>query len=71
VACFNAAAQAADYVRASRSPAFLHLKLVRFFGPAGSDAEISYRRRAEMMARGSFLVSRQAAKTMAAQGDER
>ena len=50
VACFNAAAQAADYVRASRSPAFLHLKLVRFLGHAGSDAEISYRSRAEIAA---------------------
>ncbi|HEX6523915.1 MAG TPA: thiamine pyrophosphate-dependent enzyme [Streptosporangiaceae bacterium] len=50
VACFDAAAAAAAYVRASRSPAFLHLKLVRFLGHAGSDAEISYRSQAEIAA---------------------
>jgi 2-oxoisovalerate dehydrogenase E1 component len=50
VACFDAAAAAAGYVRASRSPAFLHLKLVRFLGHAGSDAEISYRSQAEIAA---------------------
>ena len=37
-------AEAADGVRASRRPAFLHLRTVRFGGHAGSDAEISYRR---------------------------
>ena len=50
VACFDAAAEAADYVRASRSPAFLHLRVVRFLGHAGSDAEVSYRSRAEIAA---------------------
>jgi 2-oxoisovalerate dehydrogenase E1 component len=50
VACFNAATAAAQYVRASREPAFLHLKLVRFLGHAGSDAEISYRNQAEIAA---------------------
>jgi 2-oxoisovalerate dehydrogenase E1 component len=50
VACFDAAAEAAAYVRASRSPAFVHLKLVRFLGHAGSDAEISYRSPAEIAA---------------------
>jgi len=50
VACFDAAAKAAAYVRASRSPAFLHLELVRFLGHAGSDAEISYRSQAEIAA---------------------
>jgi len=49
-ACFDAAAQAAAFVRGSRSPAFLHLKLVRFLGHAGSDAEISYRSQAEIAA---------------------
>jgi len=49
-ACFDAAAAAADYVRASRSPAFLHLTMVRFLGHAGSDAEVSYRSRAEIEA---------------------
>jgi len=50
VACFDAAEEAAAYVRASRSPAFLHLKLVRFLGHAGSDAEITYRSPAEIAA---------------------
>ena len=50
VACFDAARAAAAYVRASRSPAFLHLKLVRFLGHAGSDAEIGYRTAAEITA---------------------
>jgi 2-oxoisovalerate dehydrogenase E1 component len=50
VACFDAARTAAAHVRASRSPAFLHLKLVRFLGHAGSDAEISYRTAAEIAA---------------------
>jgi len=50
VACFDAAAEAAAYVRARRSPAFLHLKVVRFLGHAGSDAEVSYRSRAEIAA---------------------
>jgi 2-oxoisovalerate dehydrogenase E1 component len=50
VACFDAAAEAAAHVRASRSPAFLHLKLVRFLGHAGSDAEVSYRSQAEIAA---------------------
>jgi 2-oxoisovalerate dehydrogenase E1 component len=49
-ACFDAAAEAADYVRASRSPAFLHLTVVRFLGHAGGDAEVSYRSRAEIEA---------------------
>jgi 2-oxoisovalerate dehydrogenase E1 component len=49
-ACFDAAAEAAAFVRASRSPAFLHLKLVRFLGHAGSDAEIGYRSPAEIAA---------------------
>jgi 2-oxoisovalerate dehydrogenase E1 component len=48
--CFDAATQAAAYVRASHSPAFLHLRLVRFLGHAGSDAEISYRSQAEIAA---------------------
>jgi 2-oxoisovalerate dehydrogenase E1 component len=50
VACFEAAAEAAAYVRAHRSPAFLHLKMVRFLGHAGSDAEVGYRSQAEIAA---------------------
>jgi len=49
-ACYDAAAEAAAYVRATRSPAFLHLRLVRFLGHAGSDAEVSYRSQAEITA---------------------
>ena len=39
----DAALQAAEYVRNHRSPAFLHLSMVRLLGHAGSDSEISYR----------------------------
>ncbi|HEY3879279.1 MAG TPA: thiamine pyrophosphate-dependent enzyme [Trebonia sp.] len=49
-ACLEAAAAAASHVRDNRSPAFLHLKVVRFLGHAGSDAEISYRTEAEIAA---------------------
>ena len=49
-ACYDAAAEAAAHVRASRSPAFLHLRVVRFLGHAGSDAEVSYRSQAEIAA---------------------
>ncbi|WP_428543644.1 dehydrogenase E1 component subunit alpha/beta [Profundibacter sp.] len=37
------AAQAADYVRRHRKPAFLHVKTVRLYGHAGSDVEATYR----------------------------
>jgi len=40
---YDAALAAADYVRESRRPAFLHLKCVRFLGHAGTDVEIGYR----------------------------
>jgi 2-oxoisovalerate dehydrogenase E1 component len=49
-ACVDTATEAAAYVRASRSPAFLHLRLVRFLGHAGSDAEVSYRSQAQIAA---------------------
>jgi len=49
-ACYAAAAAAAEHVRTTRSPAFLHLNVVRFLGHAGSDAEISYRTEAEIAA---------------------
>jgi 2-oxoisovalerate dehydrogenase E1 component len=45
---YEAALAAAEYVRSSRRPAFLHLRTVRFLGHAGSDAEIGYRSRAEI-----------------------
>jgi 2-oxoisovalerate dehydrogenase E1 component len=49
-ACYAAATAAAEHVRTTRSPAFLHLNVVRFLGHAGSDAEISYRSEAEIAA---------------------
>jgi len=49
-ACYDAAVAAADHVRATRSPAFLHVTVVRFLGHAGSDAEVSYRTEAEIAA---------------------
>ncbi|MGH3186843.1 MAG: thiamine pyrophosphate-dependent enzyme [Streptosporangiaceae bacterium] len=48
--CYGAVAEAAQYVRSRRSPAFLHLKVVRYLGHAGSDAEVSYRSQAEIAA---------------------
>ncbi|MEW5810922.1 MAG: thiamine pyrophosphate-dependent enzyme [Actinomycetota bacterium] len=44
------AAQAAEYVRAQRRPAFLHLRTVRLMGHAGSDYEPGYRRPDEISA---------------------
>ena len=49
-ATFDAAAAAADYVRTRRRPAFLHLRMVRLMGHAGSDYEPAYRRPAEISA---------------------
>ncbi|MHA0286857.1 thiamine pyrophosphate-dependent enzyme [Mycobacterium sp. C3-094] len=43
-------AQAADYVRTQRRPAFLHLRTVRLMGHAGSDYEPGYRRPDEISA---------------------
>jgi 2-oxoisovalerate dehydrogenase E1 component len=42
-ATFAAAAAAADWVRTQRRPAFLHLRMVRLMGHAGSDHEPAYR----------------------------
>ncbi|MGI8664645.1 MAG: transketolase C-terminal domain-containing protein, partial [Jatrophihabitans sp.] len=47
---YDAAGQAADFVRTARKPAFLHLKTVRFLGHAGSDAEVAYRSPADITA---------------------
>ncbi|WP_433469649.1 thiamine pyrophosphate-dependent enzyme [Spirillospora sp. CA-128828] len=41
-------AQAAEWVREHRRPAFLHLRTVRLMGHAGSDVESSYRTPAEV-----------------------
>ena len=40
---WEAAGTAVDHVRTTRQPAFLHLRTVRLWGHAGSDAEQSYR----------------------------
>jgi 2-oxoisovalerate dehydrogenase E1 component len=42
-AVYDAALAAAEHVRSSRRPAFLHLRCVRFLAHAGTDAEIGYR----------------------------
>jgi 2-oxoisovalerate dehydrogenase E1 component len=42
-ATFDAARDAADWVRRERRPAFLHLGMVRLLGHAGSDVETGYR----------------------------
>ena len=43
VAAYEAAFDAVEYARQNRKPAFLHLKLVRMLGHAGSDVEQLYR----------------------------
>jgi 2-oxoisovalerate dehydrogenase E1 component len=47
-AVYDAALAAAEHVRRTRRPAFLHLRCVRYLGHAGTDAEIGYRSRAEV-----------------------
>jgi 2-oxoisovalerate dehydrogenase E1 component len=47
---FEVAAQAAAWVRETRTPAFLHLRTVRLMGHAGSDVEAAYRGAAELSA---------------------
>jgi 2-oxoisovalerate dehydrogenase E1 component len=49
-ATFEAAAAAASWVRSHRRPAFLHLRMVRLMGHAGSDYEPAYRRPDEISA---------------------
>ncbi len=50
VGTYDTAVTAAELVRSSRRPVFLHLRTVRYLGHAGSDAEISYRTPSEMAA---------------------
>ena len=49
-AAYAAAAAAASWVRTHRRPAFLHLRMVRLMGHAGSDYEPAYRRPDEIAA---------------------
>jgi 2-oxoisovalerate dehydrogenase E1 component len=43
VEAYDAACEAADWVRRHRRPAVLHLSMVRLMGHAGADAEVAYR----------------------------
>ena len=43
-------AEAAEYVRSRRKPAFLHIRTVRLYGHAGSDVEATYRTKQEVAA---------------------
>ncbi|MFD0735187.1 thiamine pyrophosphate-dependent enzyme [Planotetraspora mira] len=45
---YDKAREAAEYVRSTRSPAFLRMRTVRLMGHAGSDVEIGYRTRKEI-----------------------
>jgi 2-oxoisovalerate dehydrogenase E1 component len=47
---WDAVAEAIHFVRGARRPAFLHLKTVRLWGHAGSDAEHAYRSAEEIAA---------------------
>jgi 2-oxoisovalerate dehydrogenase E1 component len=47
---YDAAVEAATWVRQHRRPAVLHLRTVRLMGHAGADAEIAYRAQAEIAA---------------------
>ncbi len=50
VECHRVAKEAVDYVRRTRRPTFLHIKLVRLLGHAGSDVERLYRSQQEIEA---------------------
>lgn len=47
---FRVAAEAADYVRTRRKPAFLHLRTIRLYGHAGADMPTTYLPREEVEA---------------------
>ncbi|MEO3869291.1 thiamine pyrophosphate-dependent enzyme [Nonomuraea sp. B12E4] len=49
-AAYDAAVRAVRHVRTNRSPAFLHLSMVRLMGHAGSDVEVAYRTQRELRA---------------------
>ncbi|RJO68301.1 MFS transporter [Nocardia panacis] len=48
LAALTVSAQAAEWVRVNRKPAFLRLRTVRLLGHAGSDVEAAYRRPADI-----------------------
>ncbi len=45
---YRTAEAAADYVRTRRRPAFLHLRMVRLYGHAGADMQLSYMSKREV-----------------------
>ncbi len=47
--CYRGSKEAADWVRLHRKPAFLHVRTVRLMGHAGSDAEIAYKTREQIL----------------------
>ncbi|MDP4508225.1 thiamine pyrophosphate-dependent enzyme [Nonomuraea turcica] len=47
---YDIAVRAVEHVRTHRSPAFLHLSMVRLMGHAGSDVEVAYRTQREIRA---------------------
>ena len=50
-ATYDAAIEAAGWVRRQRRPAVLHLRIVRLMGHAGADAEVGYRSAGEIAGR--------------------
>jgi 2-oxoisovalerate dehydrogenase E1 component len=76
-AIWDAVGEAVDHVRERRQPAFLHLRTVRLWGHAGSDAEQAYRpiteieaieARDPLLANARFLVESGAATPSELQG---
>jgi 2-oxoisovalerate dehydrogenase E1 component len=49
-AAYDAAVEAAAFVRAERRPAVLRLSMIRLMGHAGADAEVAYRTQAQIAA---------------------
>jgi 2-oxoisovalerate dehydrogenase E1 component len=47
--CYRVSRQAADYARSKRKPVFLHVRTVRLMGHAGSDAEIAYMKKQQIL----------------------
>ena len=47
---YRVAAEAAEYVRARRKPAFLHIRTIRLYGHAGADVPTTYLTKAEVEA---------------------
>ncbi len=65
---YDVAAEAVDFVRRTRRPAFLHLAVVRMLGHAGSDVEQVYRSEEEINAAESQDPVLRAARDLVAEG---